>query len=105
MTLGGIAAGVGLILDDAIVVVENLHRHRLLGESGEALPASIGEITHALLGSTLTPVAVLLPLALLGGVPGAFFRPLAVTMSVALLTSLGLALSFTPSLAAAVEAR
>jgi CzcA family heavy metal efflux pump len=104
MTLGGIAAGIGLILDDAIVVVENFHRHRTLGEPGTtALPASVNEITHALLGSTLTPVAVLLPLGLLSGVPGAFFRPLAVTMSVALLVSLVLALSFTPALAAALE--
>ena len=104
MTLGGIAAGIGLILDDAIVVVENVHRHRLLGQRGTAaLRASLGEITHALFGSTLTPVAVLLPLALLGGVPGAFFRPLAVTMSVALLVSLLLALTFTPALSAALE--
>ncbi len=104
MTLGGIAAGIGLILDDAIVVVENFHRHRILGEAaGVALPASVNEITHALLGSTLTPVAVLLPLGVLSGVPGAFFRPLAVTMSVALLVSLVLALSFTPALAAALE--
>jgi len=104
MTMGGIAAGIGLILDDAIVVVENFHRHRILGEPGDvALPASVNEITHALLGSTLTPVAVLLPLGLLSGVPGAFFRPLAVTMSVALLVSLVLALSFTPALAATLE--
>jgi len=104
MTLGGIAAGIGLILDDAIVVVENFHRHRILGEpAATALPASVNEITHALLGSTLTPVAVLLPLGLLGGVPGAFFQPLAVTMSVALLVSLVLALSFTPALAATLE--
>jgi len=101
MTLGGIAAGIGLVLDDAIVVVENFHRHRTLGEpAATALPASVNEITHALLGSTLTPVAVLLPLGLLSGVPGDFFRPLAVTMSVALLTSLLLALTFTPALAA-----
>src|SRR5262249_51249240 len=66
-------------------------------------PTSVNEITHALVGSTLTPVAVLLPLALLSGVPGAFFRPLALTMSVALLVSLVLALSFTPALAAALE--
>jgi CzcA family heavy metal efflux pump len=105
MTLGGIAAGVGLVLDDAIVVVENFHRHRMLGEPGAtALSDSVNEITHALLGSTLTPVAVLLPLGLLSGVPGAFFRPLAVTMSVALLTSLVLALSFTPALAVTLEA-
>ncbi|MBI3786193.1 MAG: efflux RND transporter permease subunit [Deltaproteobacteria bacterium] len=104
MTLGGVAAGIGLILDDAIVVIENFHRHRGLGEPVlTALPASMLEITHALLGSTLTPVAVLLPLALLSGVPGAFFQPLAVTMSVALLVSLLLALSFTPALATLME--
>jgi CzcA family heavy metal efflux pump len=104
MTLGGIAAGIGLILDDAIVVLENLHRHRTLGHSGDVgLIGSLGEIGRALVGSTLTPVAVLLPLGVLSGVPGAFFRPLAVSMSVALLLSLVLALSFTPALAAAVE--
>jgi CzcA family heavy metal efflux pump len=106
MTLGGIAAGIGLILDDAIVVVENLHRHAAAGQRGAAgLAISLQEITRALVGSTLTPVAVLLPLALLGGVPGAFFRPLALTMSVALVISLLLALSFTPALAAALEPR
>ena len=104
MTLGGIAAGIGLILDDAIVVLENLHRHRTLGHAGDVgLVGSIGEISRALVGSTLTPVAVLLPLGVLSGVPGAFFRPLAVSMSVGLLLSLVLALSFTPALATAVE--
>ncbi|MFQ5665167.1 MAG: efflux RND transporter permease subunit [Candidatus Binatia bacterium] len=102
MTLGGIAAGIGLILDDAIVVVENFYRHRARG-SGTALQTSMGEIGHALLGSTLTPVAVLLPLGLLRGVAGAFFRPLALTMSIALLLSLCLALSFTPALASWME--
>ncbi|MDX2170412.1 MAG: efflux RND transporter permease subunit [Deltaproteobacteria bacterium] len=104
MTLGGIAAGIGLILDDAIVVVENVHRHRLAGLGGEAaVRAALAEITRPLLGSTLTPVAVLLPLGQLGGVPGAFFQPLAITMSIALLVSLGLALTFTPALAAVAE--
>lgn len=104
MTLGGIAAGIGLVLDDAIVVVENMHRHQHAAGDGSRGPeVSIGEITRALLGSTLTPVAVLLPLGLLGGVPGGFFRPLAVTMSVTLLVSLLLALTFTPALAAAFE--
>ncbi len=102
MTLGGIAAGIGLILDDAIVVVENFHRHRV-SANGRDVVDSMGEIAHALLGSTLTPVVVLVPLALLSGVPGAFFRPLAVTMGVALLLSLALALSFTPALAAALR--
>ncbi len=104
MTLGGIAAGVGLVLDDAIVVVENLHRYRISGHSAaDALRLSLAEITRPLIGSTLTPVAVLLPLALLTGIPGAFFRPLAVTMAVALLVSLFLALSFTPALAALLQ--
>jgi CzcA family heavy metal efflux pump len=104
MTLGGIAAGIGLILDDAIVVIENIHRHALRGERVDvAVP--LNEITRALVGSTVTPVAVLLPLALLSGVAGAFFRPLAITMSVALMISLALALTFTPALASAVESR
>jgi CzcA family heavy metal efflux pump len=106
MTLGGIAAGIGLVLDDAIVVVESLHRHRHGGshhDPSRSTDLSISEITWALLGSTLTPVAVLLPLALLGGVPGGFFRPLAVTMSVTLIVSLLLALTFTPAMAATFE--
>ncbi len=104
MTLGGIAAGIGLILDDAIVVVENFHRHRALAQTAHhEVVDSMGEIAHALVGSTLTPVIVLMPLGLLSGVPGAFFRPLAVTMGVALLLSLALALSFTPALAEALR--
>src|SRR6185369_8307694 len=60
MTLGGIAAGIGLILDDAIVVIERISRHALSGTRGEAgVRASLDEITRALLGSTLTPVSVL----------------------------------------------
>ena len=104
MTLGAIAAGIGLILDDAIVVIENVHRHAMRTQPID-VAAALNEITRALVGSTLTPVAVLLPLALLGGVAGAFFRPLALTMSIALLISLVLALSFTPALATAVETR
>lgn len=104
MTLGGIAAGIGLVLDDAIVVIENFHRHRLSGEDAlTALGRSTSEIAPALVGSTLTPIAVLAPLCLLGEVPGAFFRPLAFTMSVALSISLALALTFTPALTAALE--
>lgn len=104
MTLGGIAAGVGLILDDAIVVIENVHRH-VAGRQRGDIAVALNEIARALMGSTLTPVAVLLPLALLSGVAGAFFRPLAVAMSVALLISLGLALTFTPALSFAVESQ
>jgi multidrug efflux pump subunit AcrB len=103
MTLGGIAAGIGLILDDAIVVVENMHRHARAGDAGAAAGSPTGEIARALLGSTLTPVVVLLPLAWLSGVAGGFFRPLALTMSITLLVSLALALTLTPALAAAIQ--
>lgn len=100
MTLGGVAAAIGLVIDDAIVVVENIYRHLITGKSrAEAVRTAISEITVPIIGSTITPVVVFLPLALLTGVTGAFFRSLALTMSVALLTSLVLALTFTPVLA------
>ena len=100
MTLGGIAAAIGLVIDDAIVVVENIYTHLLHGESRrEAVQAAVSEITVPIIGSTITPVVVFLPLTILTGVTGVFFRSLALTMAVALLTSLVLALTFTPILA------
>lgn len=100
MTLGGIAAAIGLVIDDAIVVVENIYTHRARGESRhDAVQRAVSEITIPIIGSTVTPVVVFLPLTLLTGVTGVFFRSLALTMAVALLTSLVLALSFTPVLA------
>jgi len=100
MTLGGVAAAIGLVIDDAIVVVENIYTHMSRGESrAEAVHKAISEIAGPIIGSTITPVVVFLPLALLTGITGVFFRSLALTMSVALLTSLFLALTFTPVLA------
>jgi CzcA family heavy metal efflux pump len=100
MTLGGVAAAIGLVIDDAIVVVENIYTHISRGESRrEAVQNAVSEITIPIIGSTITPVVVFLPLTLLTGVTGVFFRSLALTMSVALLTSLVLALAFTPVLA------
>src|SRR5438128_2931428 len=100
MTLGGVAAAIGLVIDDAIVVVENIYTHLTRGESrAQAVHNAISEISGPIIGSTITPVVVFLPLALLTGVTGVFFRSLALTMSVALLTSLVLALTFTPVLA------
>jgi multidrug efflux pump subunit AcrB len=100
MTLGGVAAAIGLVIDDAIVVVENIYTHLARGQSRrEAVERAISEITIPIIGSTITPVVVFLPLTLLTGVTGVFFRSLALTMAVALLTSLVLALSFTPVLA------
>ncbi|MDX6613566.1 MAG: hypothetical protein QOD75_2752 [Blastocatellia bacterium] len=100
MTLGGVAAAIGLVIDDAIVVVENIYAHLARGQSRrEAVASAVSEITIPIVGSTVTPVVVFLPLTLLTGVTGVFFRSLALTMAVALLTSLVLALFFTPVLA------
>ena len=89
MTLGGLAAAVGLVIDDAIVVVENIVLHRDAGEGRlQAIHGALQEITIPLIGSTVTPVVVFLPLISITGVTGTFFRALAVTMSVSLFTSL-----------------
>ncbi len=99
MTLGGLAAAVGLVIDDAIVVVENVALHRAAGQDRvEAVHSALSEITAPLVGSTITPIVVFLPLIAITGVTGVFFRALAVTVGVSLLTSLGLALSLTPTL-------
>ncbi len=99
MTLGGLAAAVGLVIDDAIVVVENIVLHRDAGQTRlEAIRRALKEITVPLIGSTITPVVVFIPLIVITGVTGVFFRALAVTMTVSLLTSLALALTWTPTL-------
>lgn len=100
MTLGGIAAAIGLVIDDAIVVVEAMYAKIAAGRPRlDGIQEGVGEILHALIGSTLTPVVVFLPLAFLNGMAGVFFRALGLTMTVALLVSLALALTLTPSLA------
>ena len=99
MTLGGLAAAVGLVIDDAIVVVENIVLHRDLGQSRVgAVRSALREITLPLIGSTITPVVVFIPLIVINGVYGVFFRALAITMSVSLVTSLALAMTWTPNL-------
>ncbi len=101
MTLGGIAACIGLIIDNAIIVVEAMCVKIASGRPRlEGIQEAIGEIFYPLIGSTLTPVVVFIPLAFLTGVAGVFFRALALTMVVSLLVSLVLALTLTPSLAA-----
>jgi CzcA family heavy metal efflux pump len=99
MTLGGLAAAIGLVIDDAIVVVENIVMHRDNGEPRvEAVRKALREITVPLIGSTVTPVVVFLPLVAVTGVTGSFFRALAITMAASLMTSLVLALTWTPGL-------
>ncbi len=99
MTLGGLAAAVGLVIDDAIVVVENIVLHRQSGQNrAQAIESALREIRTPLIGSTITPIVVFLPLISITGVTGTFFRALAVTVGVALITSLILALTWTPAL-------
>ena len=99
MTLGGLAAAIGLVIDTAIVMVENIVMHRDHGEPrAAAVRKALSEITVPLIGSTITPVVVFLPLVSVSGVTGLFFRALAVTMGAALLASLALALTWTPGL-------
>ena len=101
MTLGALAVGIGLVIDDAIVVVENVFRHLSHGESAEqAVQNAAKEIVVPMISSTLTTVVVFLPLVLVAGVFGAFFTALAITLCIALMVSLALALLVSPSLCA-----
>ncbi|MFL5708198.1 MAG: efflux RND transporter permease subunit [Chloroflexota bacterium] len=100
MTLGGLAVAVGRVVDDAIVVLENIYRHRSLGEDRRT--ASINgprEVAGAITASTLTTVAVFLPLGFVGGLVSQFFLPFALTVTFALLASLVCALTVVPVLA------
>ncbi|HKJ92294.1 MAG TPA: efflux RND transporter permease subunit, partial [Longimicrobiales bacterium] len=86
MTLAGIAAALGLIADDAIVVVEDIERHHDMG-APDPTGVSLRKLLPALIGSSLATVIIFLPFALLPGVTGAFFKPLALTMAMALTVS------------------
>jgi multidrug efflux pump subunit AcrB len=102
MSLGGIAVAIGLVIDDAVVVVENIERHlrrRTIENRRDAIYGSVGELMAAVIGSTLTTVVVFLPLVLLEGVVGQFFSALSVALTVAVLVSLVLALTLIPLLA------
>jgi len=97
MSLGGMAVAIGLVVDDAIVVVEAISRHLDAGEPpGRAAETGTLELAPAVIGTTLTTVVVFLPLALLQGVVGDFFRALAFTVTSAVLVSLAVALVLVP---------
>ena len=100
MTLGGLAVAVGRVVDDAIVVLENIYRHRALGE--DKLTAVINgpkEVAGAITSATITTVGVFLPLGFVGGLVSQFFLPFALTVTFALLASLLCALTVVPVLA------
>jgi CzcA family heavy metal efflux pump len=98
MSMGGLAVAIGLVIDDAVVVVEGIHRRV---QEGSAAPVAdaIADLTGPVVSSTLTTVVVFAPLGLLSGVVGQFFRALSLTLSAAVLASLVLALTLIPLLA------
>ena len=100
LTLGGMMVAIGRVVDDSIVVLENVSRHVTEGERPlVAAYTGAREITTAVASSTMTTVAVFLPIALLTGIAGSFFRPFALTVVVALLASLVVAVTVVPLLA------
>jgi CzcA family heavy metal efflux pump len=107
MTLGGVAAAVGLIIDDSIVVLENTFAHFALrwpgGNVGSAVAelagTSLRELMPAIVGSTLSTIVIHIPLVFLGGVTGSFFASLSITMVFALIISFLFSISIAPILA------
>jgi CzcA family heavy metal efflux pump len=96
MSMGGLAVAIGLVIDDAVVVVENIHRRAEAGRIGSA--AAVSELMAPLVSSTLTTVVVFVPLGLLSGVTGQFFRALSQSLSAAVLLSLVWAVTVVPLL-------
>ncbi len=100
MSLGGLALGIGLLVDNSIVVLENIARHREMGQSGPlAAREGASEVGKAVIASTLTTVAVFFPLVFVQGIAGQLFRDQALTVTFALLASLVVALTLIPMLA------
>ena len=100
LTLGGLAVAVGRVVDDSIVVLENIYRHRAMGDDRRtAVLRGTAEVSGAITWSTLTTVAVFLPLGFAGGLISQFFLPFALTVTFALLASLLVALTVVPVLA------
>ncbi len=99
MSLGGLALGVGMLVDNAIVVIENIFRHREMGKSPEeAANYGAEEVSNAIIASTLTTIAVFLPMIFVVGVAGQLFKELAFTVTFALIASLWVALTLIPLL-------
>ncbi len=97
MSLGGVALGVGMLVDNSIVVLESIHRHRSLGGSlAEQVYRGTSEVGGAVTASTLTTIAVFAPLVFVEGIAGQLFRDQALTITYSLLASLAVALTFIP---------
>jgi len=100
LTLGALTIAIGRVVDDSIVVIENIKRHLSYGEAKiTAIQTSIREVAGAITASTLTTVAVFLPIAFVAGLAGELFRPFALTVTIALVSSLLVSLTIVPVLA------
>ncbi|WP_314476779.1 efflux RND transporter permease subunit [uncultured Microbacterium sp.] len=100
LTLGALTIAIGRVVDDSIVVIENISRRRGDGPlTIDGIVASVRQVAGAITASTLTTVAVFLPIAFVSGIAGQLFRPFAVTVSIALLASLVVSLTIVPVLA------
>ncbi|WP_432697268.1 efflux RND transporter permease subunit [Marinobacterium sp. YM272] len=104
MTLGGLALGVGMLVDNTIVMLENIYRHQRKGEQREKDAAvAAAEVNSAIIASTSTNLAAVLPFLFIGGLIGLLFRELIFTISAAILASMIIALTLVPALAARVH--
>lgn len=101
MTLLGLSLAVGLVIDDAIVVLENIYRHVEEGmPAREAANSGTGEVAFAVIAATVSIAAIFLPVAFMGGIIGQFFRQFGLTIAVTILLSLVVSLTLTPMLSA-----
>ena len=106
ITLGGLALGIGMLVDNTIVMLENLYRHQRRGESPEqAADGASREVTGAIVAATSTNLAAVLPFLFVGGLIGLLFRELIFTISAAILASMLVALTLVPALAGRVPVR
>ena len=100
LTLGALTIAIGRVVDDSIVVIENIKRHLVAGvDKASTIVHAVREVAGAITASTITTVAVFLPLALVEGVTGELFRPFALTVTIALAASLFVSLTIVPVLA------
>ena len=97
MSLGGLAIGVGMLVDNSIVVLENIYRHQTLGMSRlEAASVGASEMTLAIMASTLTTIAVFVPIVFIEGITSTIFKELSLTITFSLVSSIFVAVTIVP---------
>ncbi len=105
MTLGGLALGIGMLVDNTIVMLENIYRHQRQGEEGDEAPQrAAAEVNSAIVASTTTNLAAVLPFLFVTGLIGLLFRELIFTISAAIAASMLVALTLVPALAGHIAA-